>query len=160
MPHMGSYLPCQGLNLCPLHWKHGVLTPGPPGKSLTDCLLYARHCPWHLTIVSSLVSQDNLMLLVFMSPPLNREGGLPIRRSEERDWAISSCSAASVGGSSWNSPMGSLWRSSFPSRRLGKACAYDQAIKKGRGWDFPGGPAVKTLCSQCRGPRFNPWSGN
>ena len=25
--------------------------------------------------------------------------------------------------------------------------------------DFPGGPAVKTLCSQCRGPRFDPWLG-
>ena len=25
---------------------------------------------------------------------------------------------------------------------------------------FPGGPVVKTPCSQCRGPRFNPWSGN
>ena len=25
---------------------------------------------------------------------------------------------------------------------------------------FPGGPGTKTLCSQCRGPRFNPWSGN
>ena len=26
--------------------------------------------------------------------------------------------------------------------------------------DFPAGPVVKTLCVQCRGPRFNPWSGN
>ena len=26
--------------------------------------------------------------------------------------------------------------------------------------DFPDGPVAKTLCSQCRGPRFNPWSGN
>ena len=24
----------QGLNLCPLHWKLGVLTTGPPGKFL------------------------------------------------------------------------------------------------------------------------------
>ena len=23
--------------------------------------------------------------------------------------------------------------------------------------DFPGGPVVKTLCSQCRGPGSNPW---
>ena len=28
------------------------------------------------------------------------------------------------------------------------------------GWDFPGGPGAKTLCSQCRGPWFGPWSGN
>ena len=27
-------------------------------------------------------------------------------------------------------------------------------------WDFPGGPVVKTLCSQCMGPGFDPWSGN
>ena len=26
--------------------------------------------------------------------------------------------------------------------------------------DFPGGPVAKTLHSQCRGPRFDPWSGN
>ena len=26
--------------------------------------------------------------------------------------------------------------------------------------DFPGGAVVKTPCSQCRGPGFNPWSGN
>ena len=28
------------------------------------------------------------------------------------------------------------------------------------GRDFPGGPVAKTLCSQCRGPRFDPWLGN
>ena len=27
-------------------------------------------------------------------------------------------------------------------------------------WDFPGGPVAKMPCSQCRGPGFNPWSGN
>ena len=26
--------------------------------------------------------------------------------------------------------------------------------------DFPGGPLGKTPHSQCRGPRFDPWSGN
>ena len=26
--------------------------------------------------------------------------------------------------------------------------------------DFPVGPVAKTLCSQCRSPGFNPWSGN
>ena len=26
--------------------------------------------------------------------------------------------------------------------------------------DFPGGPAVKTPRSQCRGPGFDPWLGN
>ena len=27
-------------------------------------------------------------------------------------------------------------------------------------WDFPAGPVVKTPHSQCKGPRFDPWSGN
>ena len=27
-------------------------------------------------------------------------------------------------------------------------------------WDFPSGPEAKTLCSQCRGPGFNPWLWN
>ena len=26
--------------------------------------------------------------------------------------------------------------------------------------DFPGGPVAETLHSQCRGPRFDPWSEN
>ena len=29
----GSYFPDQGSNPCPLQWKRGVLTAGPPGKS-------------------------------------------------------------------------------------------------------------------------------
>ena len=28
--------PDQGSNLCPLQWKHGVLTTGPPGNSLSS----------------------------------------------------------------------------------------------------------------------------
>ena len=27
-------------------------------------------------------------------------------------------------------------------------------------WDFPGGLVAKTLCSQCRGPGFDPWLGS
>ena len=30
---MGSKFPDQGLNPGPLHWEHGVLDTGPPGKS-------------------------------------------------------------------------------------------------------------------------------
>ena len=36
----------------------------------------------------------------------------------------------------------------------GKSCL------KMKGKNFPGGAVVKTLSSQCRGPGFNPWSGN
>ena len=32
MQHAGSSFPDQGSNLCPLQWKHGVLTTGLPGK--------------------------------------------------------------------------------------------------------------------------------
>ena len=34
MKHMGSLFPNHGYNLSPLQWKRGVLTTGPPGKSL------------------------------------------------------------------------------------------------------------------------------
>ena len=33
-------------------------------------------------------------------------------------------------------------------------------IQKHMKRDFPGGPVIKTLHFQCRGGRFNPWSGN
>ena len=33
-------------------------------------------------------------------------------------------------------------------------------FKKSQVLDFPGGPVAKTPQSQCRGPRFHPWSGN
>ena len=34
---------------------------------------------------------------------------------------------------------------------------YEENDKKGR---VPGGPVAKIPCSQCRGPRFESWSGN
>ena len=40
--HVGSQFPDQGLNLCPLQWKCGVLTTGPPGKSLTGVFKIRR----------------------------------------------------------------------------------------------------------------------
>ena len=45
-------------------------------------------------------------------------------------------------------------------RRIGGAQRVFRAVKIGRVQDFPGGPVAKTLCSQCWGPGFNPWSGN
>ena len=35
----------------------------------------------------------------------------------------------------------------------------DRALKTPKG-NFPHDPVAKTLHSQCKGPRFNPWSGN
>ena len=34
--------PTRGTNLCPLHWKCGFLTTGPPGKSQHCCILYSN----------------------------------------------------------------------------------------------------------------------
>ena len=35
---MWDLVPDQGSNPDPLHWEHGVLATGPPGKSLGVCL--------------------------------------------------------------------------------------------------------------------------
>ena len=35
-----------------------------------------------------------------------------------------------------------------------------KALLKGQTRDFPGGSAAKAPRSQCRGPGFDPWSGN
>ena len=43
--HVGSWFPNWGSNLRPLQWKHGVLTTGPPGKSLQ---FYISFSPWEL----------------------------------------------------------------------------------------------------------------
>ena len=34
------------------------------------------------------------------------------------------------------------------------------AVKASAGGHFPGGPVVKSARSQCRGPSFDPWSGD
>ena len=42
----------------------------------------------------------------------------------------------------------------------GTAQAMSPRRRESLGWDFPGGPVVKTLCFHCRRRRFDPWSGN
>ena len=37
--HVGAQFPEQGWNPCPLKWKRGVLTTGPPGRSMEPCTL-------------------------------------------------------------------------------------------------------------------------
>ena len=48
--------------------------------------------------------------------------------------------------------------------QIEQALKIQNNLKRGKKkktlWDFPDGPVAKTLHSQCRGPRFNPWSGN
>lgn len=39
----GSQFPNQGLNVCPQHWKHGVLTTGPPGNSLKPISIWGLY---------------------------------------------------------------------------------------------------------------------
>ena len=50
-PHQaacGIFVPWPGIELVPLHWQHGVLTTGPPGKSWTLVGLCGplRHLSW------------------------------------------------------------------------------------------------------------------
>ena len=40
--HAGSQFSNQGLNLCPLPWKQGILTTRPPGNSL-KCVFLNGH---------------------------------------------------------------------------------------------------------------------
>ena len=46
-----------------------------------------------------------------------------------------------------------------PDRKAEWTWLGHQVSKEGEG-GFPGGPVAKTLHSQCRGPKFHPWSGN
>ena len=39
---VGSQFPDQGSNPCPLQWKHGVLTTGPPGNSLHISFFFSK----------------------------------------------------------------------------------------------------------------------
>ena len=41
-------------------------------------------------------------------------------------------------------------------KQLSKKHAFEEHMH----WDFPGGPMAKTPCFQCRGPGFDPYSGN
>ena len=38
--------------------------------------------------------------------------------------------------------------------------SFTQVFKIYNAGDLPGGTVVRTLCSQCRGPGFEAWSGN
>lgn len=42
---------------------------------------------------------------------------------------------------------------------LGSLTVFLKSHHKTNCWSFPGGPVAKTSCSQCRGPRFYPYSG-
>ena len=42
----------------------------------------------------------------------------------------------------------------------GNMATWLHQLRNPRKGEFPGGPVVRALCSQCRGPKFDPWSGN
>ena len=50
---MGSQFPDQGSNLRPLHWKCGVLTTGPPGKSQKKDIEQALSIPQPLPVADA-----------------------------------------------------------------------------------------------------------
>ena len=47
----------------------------------------------------------------------------------------------------------------LPVRGAGRGSKQKDCLDP-KGRDFPGSPMAKTLHFQCRGPGFNPWSGN
>ena len=51
-------------------------------------------------------------------------------------------------------------RSSRQNIRMGKEDNGECQCLRCGSWDFPGGPVAQIPCSQLRGPRFDPWSGN
>ena len=44
--------------------------------------------------------------------------------------------------------------------QLKKNTSHATDTKKVEFWKFPDGPVVRAQCFHCRGPGFNPWSGN
>ena len=54
----------------------------------------------------------------------------------------------------------SLWFFSCGYSIFMKTKIYFLIYEENNWRDFPAGPVVETLSSQCRGPRFDPWSGN
>ena len=54
--------------------------------------------------------------------------------------------------------MGMVGLGAEASRQLSPIKKKKKRSKEVRG--FPDGLVAKTPCFQCRGPRFNPWSGN
>ena len=56
-----------GIELCPLHWKNGVLTTGPLGKSkknFFDCILKAVRRHWSVQLKERLVLKFKLPWLL------------------------------------------------------------------------------------------------
>ena len=59
-------LPGQGLNLCPLQWKCGVLTVGPPGKSPLGCPERRMIFLWWNGLGMWVCYEESLQLSAFM----------------------------------------------------------------------------------------------
>ena len=50
------------------------------------------------------------------------------------------------------------WRKPFQGHAGARSVHFE--LQQATAWDFPDGPVAKPLHYQCRGPRFDPWSGN
>ena len=78
MLHVGSQFPNQGLNPCPLQWKHGVLITGPLGKSNNSYYFCewkqstndSCYCEWKNIEIGQLQHLGSSLLLTSSNPPL------------------------------------------------------------------------------------------
>ena len=76
-----------------------------------------------------------------------------------REWVVYPFSRGSSQLRDWNQVSHIAGRF-FTSWATREAQWFVQKKKRIMDWDFLGGPVVKTLSLWCRGPGFNPWSGN
>ena len=87
---------------------------------------------------------------------------LPIIFQEKSESVFLSEIVLTTEKKSW-SASSNCWPVSGPSRCFQEECPCGRVQRKNSQeitWDFPGGPVAKTQPSQCRGPGFNPWSGD
>ena len=92
---------------------------------------------------------------------------MPEEEEEQRVWQAQGGALGDRIGSVWPGVGPRMLRKDF-GLILGGGELYEPCTRAGRFRfakifrvrDFPGGPVGKTPHSQCRGPEFDPWSGN
>ena len=146
---MWDLVPRPSLEPEPLNWEHGVLAAGSPGKSPHRFHMYSFSSTKHVHIISEPSPPSRAL------PPSQTETLSPLTISSpflsspsplfKKGWIIFHHLCISHSFFLHSSIGGHL----FPSLGYYEKCC-----------NFLGGLVAKTLCFQCRGFRFDLWSGN
>ena len=113
-------------------------------------------------------------VLTWRIPGTGEPGGLPSMESQRvgHDWSDLAAAAAIILNQRFQAHLllqcNKSWQIHSPHigyvnpKQVTKSlwALVSSSIKNKTNNDFPGGPVVKILYSQCRGPRYDPWSGN